>query len=76
MLFEHFHLSFWNSLKLKLFAVNNRQGLNPNLWCFCAEQFFPSIIKISDQQVVFSISAENQNIYFSAIYASTSYVHR
>lgn len=26
---------FWHDLDMKLFVVNNRGSLNPNLWCIC-----------------------------------------
>lgn len=36
----------------------------------------PSLLAISKQQVAFSVLHENQNIYVSAIYASTAYLQR
>lgn len=76
MLLQDFPLSFWNHLNLKPFAVNDRITLPPNLWCLCQSHLTPSLLAVSKQQVAFSVLHENQNIYVSAIYASTAYLQR
>lgn len=76
MLSDNFPSQFWSSLNLRMFAENSRQNRSPNLWCLCSEHLSPNLIARSDQQVSFSVSFENQILYLSAIYASTSYLHR
>src|ERR1044072_1065756 len=76
MLFENFP-SFWlHRLGLKLFAVNNRGNLNPNLWCLCSNHLHPSILDIDDQQISFSISDNQLTFGFNVVYASTNYLLR
>lgn len=43
--------NFWNGLKLKLFATNDRGHLRPNIWCLCADQFQPTVIANSSQYI-------------------------
>lgn len=76
MLSEKFPDKFWRDLKLKIFAVNDRGPLMPNLWCSCAEQWNPNVIVNFAQHVSFTIMAENRPIGISAIYASTNYLRR
>ncbi|XP_058726157.1 uncharacterized protein LOC131597478 [Vicia villosa] len=63
-------------LDFKLFAVNNRDILLPNIWFFCKYNLEPSIVNIDDQHINFTIDSHNTTLGFSVIYASTSYVHR
>lgn len=75
--FDRIQPRFWNNLHLKPFAVNNRDSLAPNMWCFCREQFSPVLISSTNQQVAFSISWEGKVSFISAVYASTNYqTHR
>jgi hypothetical protein len=71
--FPHFWL---NNLNLKLFALNQRNHLLPNLWCICTKHLNPDIIDIDNQQVSFTISENNMTYGFNAIYASTNYITR
>lgn len=64
------------NLNLKLFALNSRNNLLPNLWCFCKLHLHPNIIAIDDQHITFSIADNNFNLAFSVIYASTKYTVR
>lgn len=43
VLVENFPNSFWTSLNLKVFAVNDRTSLAPNLWCLCASNLYQSL---------------------------------
>lgn len=74
--FEHFPRNWFHRLNFKLFSLNDRGPLEPNLWCLCHNNFNPSIISITDQQLFFSFSHNNTTFCISAIYASTNYIHR
>ncbi|WJX14219.1 hypothetical protein P8452_04514 [Trifolium repens] len=64
------------SLNLKLFALNSRNNLLPNLWCLCKLSLNPSLLAIDDQHVSFSITEHDKTFAISAIYASTNYLTR
>jgi hypothetical protein len=61
------------NLNLKLFALNTRPNLLPNLWCICKLSISPNLIASDDQQVSFTICENNTILAFSAVYASTNY---
>lgn len=69
---ESFPRMFWYNLDLKVFAVNSRGDLAPNLWCMCPSSINPVIIASTCQHVSFSVLCNNQSFFISAIYASTS----
>jgi hypothetical protein len=71
--FPHYWL---HRLNLKMFALNNRNDLTPNLWCICTKDLNPTIIDIDNQQVSFTICVDNLTFGFNAIYASTNYITR
>jgi hypothetical protein len=64
------------NLNLKVFAMNNRNSMLPNLWCICKQHFDPVIIASDSQQVTFSIIDNDKSIVISAVYASTKYLVR
>jgi hypothetical protein len=64
------------NLNLKIFAMNSRPNLFPNLWCLCRLDLNPTILAFDDQHVAFSVSLNDKVLAISAIYASTNYVHR
>lgn len=37
--FQQVHRSFWNRISLKMFVLNDRNGLQPNLWGFASMTF-------------------------------------
>jgi len=76
MTYDRFPSRWLNRLGLKLFSVNNRDNLNPNLWCICSIHLNPTILSISDQYVAFSITENNKTFCMAAIYASTCYIKR
>lgn len=51
--------SFWMQLKLKPFIVNVINLSLPNLWGFCAENLYPTVIASSSQQISISIQWES-----------------
>jgi hypothetical protein len=61
---------------LKIFAVNNRDSLRPNLWCICSININLTVLHIDDQQVAFSVMENDKVFCISAIYASTCYLKR
>jgi hypothetical protein len=63
-------------LNLKVFAVNNRGNLLPNLWCLCLDHLNPEVIDLDDQQISFIFDDNGQVFGLSAIYASTNYIKR
>jgi len=48
----------------------------PNLWCICSLQLTPTIIDIDNQQVTFNLLLNNNLVFFSSIYPSTSNLNR
>jgi hypothetical protein len=64
------------SLNLKVFAMNSRPNLLPNLWCLCRLDLDPTILASTDQHVSFSLVVNDKPLAFSAIYASTNYLNR
>jgi len=74
--FTSFPYYWLNSLNLKLFSLNNRNNLIPNLWCICTKNLNPTLIDIDNQQVSFTISVNNLTYGFNAVYASTNYITR
>lgn len=67
---------YWKNLRLKFFAANNRGSLKPNLWAFCEESLNPMVLSSSFQHVSISVYADGIDLFFSAIYACTTYVLR
>lgn len=63
-------------MHLKLFVVNNRNGLPPNLWGLCLESIDPVILAAAYQHVSFSLTWNNTVLFISAVYASTSHINR
>ncbi|XP_058761813.1 uncharacterized protein LOC131635226 [Vicia villosa] len=64
-------------LGLKLFAINNKDGLDPNLWCCCRMELEPQVVAADSQQVFFLLKIHEKSFGISAVYASTNIVtHR
>lgn len=63
-------------LNLKIFAVNTRNNLLPNLWCLCASHLSPTILSLDDQQVSFQFDLEGKAFGVTAVYAATCYLRR
>lgn len=76
MCFFNFLKNWLNHVDLKPFDFNNRLGLLSNLWCFCKTHMNHVVFCCDDQHVYFTIQIQNKTTGFSAIYASTSYLHR
>lgn len=76
LLFEHFPRHWFHRLRFKLFALNTRNNLDPNLWCLCLNHLTLDVLSITDQQITFSLKDNNITFAISAIYASTNYIHR
>ncbi|XP_058770393.1 uncharacterized protein LOC131644024 [Vicia villosa] len=73
---KNFPFRWLHRLGLKLFAVNERDGLDPNLWCCCRLDIEPQIVAIDNQQVSFLIKNQDNTFGISAVYASTNLVMR
>jgi hypothetical protein len=52
---------------LKLFAMNTRPNLSPNLWCICKLHLDPVIFASDSQHVTFSIQDNDKTIVISAV---------
>jgi len=76
MNFDDFPRRWLAELHLKLFAVNNRQNLLPNLWCFCKVSMDPIVLSSDSQQISFSLVENSKQFAFSVVYASTNYITR
>jgi hypothetical protein len=76
MNFNNFPSNWFSRLNFKLFAVNKRNDLLPNIWCCCSSHIEPVIIHADDQQISFTVSDSGIEVGFSVVYASTDYVKR
>jgi hypothetical protein len=76
MRFESIPRGWFTRLGYKLFAMNNRDTLNPNLWCMCTLSLNPTVVQTTDQLVAFTFDFHNVNCGIVAIYASTCYIKR
>jgi hypothetical protein len=74
--FDNFPTNWFARLNLKMFAVNKRINMLPNLWCFCSSQLDPTILHIDDQKVSFTVKDSGVDVGFSVVYASTDYIKR
>ena len=69
--------TFWlHKLGYKLFSVNNRGNLHPNLWCFCTRDINPVIVLADDQHVSFQLCVNGKPFGLATIYASTCHIRR
>ena len=68
--------NWFSRLNLKLFALNTRDNLLPNLQCLCNTNLNPNILHIDDQSVSFSLSDNGKLFAISVVYASTSCYRR
>jgi hypothetical protein len=64
------------NLNLKLFAMNTRLNLLPNLWCLCKLHLNPNVFVSDVQHVSFTVLDNDKLFCISAIYASINYVTR
>lgn len=62
ILIDQFPVSVWKRLKLKVFALNDRGNLAPNLWGLCSENLNPHVLAASQQYISFSVVWQNQQI--------------
>jgi hypothetical protein len=53
-------------LGYKLFALNDRGNLIPNLWCLCKVNLDPLVITLNDQFVAFSCSDVDKVFWYSS----------
>jgi len=76
MNFESLPRGWFSNLGYKLFALNIRDNLQPNLWCLCTFNINPTPILITDQLVSFTFDYNNTKCGMAAVYASTCYLKR
>jgi len=73
---SRFPNNWFSRRNLKIFVVNIRNNMLPNLWCLCSLDLNPTVISNDDQQVSFILEDNNKKIGMSVIYASTNYIRR
>ncbi|XP_058784766.1 uncharacterized protein LOC131659617 [Vicia villosa] len=76
MQYDKFPASWLDRLDMKLFVFNNRNQLNPNLWCICKKDINPLVLNCDSQHVAFTINYLNHTFGIAAVYASTCHVNR
>jgi hypothetical protein len=76
MEFSTFPRRWLQRLGLKLFCMNDRDNLIPNIWCICKSTLDPQVLLIDSQCVAFSLLVQEKLVGFAAVYASTCYVNR
>jgi hypothetical protein len=76
MNFVNFPRRWLQRLDLKLFSVNERDNLLPNIWCICKNSLDPDLLCIDDQFVAFKVYALDKTFCVAAVYASNCYVKR
>jgi len=54
-------------LNLKIFCVNIRDNLQPNLWCLCSTTLNPSLIFVDDQHISLKVEVDGKTFGISAI---------
>ncbi|XP_019460141.1 PREDICTED: uncharacterized protein LOC109359901 [Lupinus angustifolius] len=74
--FNEIHPSYWSQMNLKLFIVNKRQDLLPSLWGLCNKNVDPIVFGCTDQLISVSMTLNNINFNFAAVYANTNYLVR
>jgi exonuclease III len=74
--FDDFPRRWLVNLNFKLFAMNTRTNLLPNIWCLCKLNLCPTIIDSDDQHVAFTVIEHDKLFDISAVYASTNYLKR
>jgi hypothetical protein len=74
--FDDFPRRWLVNLNFKLFAMNTRTNLLPNIWCLCKLNLCPTIIASDDQDVAFTIIEHDKLFAISTVYASTNYLKR
>jgi hypothetical protein len=60
---SNFPVRWLSNLGLKLFDVNHRNNMIPNLWCLRATQVSPSLIFVDDQQISIKVEEEGKHFY-------------
>jgi hypothetical protein len=76
MNFDDFPRRWLVNLNLKLFAMNQRDNLLPNIWCLCKLNLNPTLLAFDYQHVSFTFTGNNLTFALTAIYASTNYLKR
>lgn len=74
--FNRVPATYWRCLGLRPFMFNDRGYRLSNLWRLCTDSVCPTFISSSAQQCSFSVLWEQQHVYISTIYVSTSYLVR
>jgi len=73
---DNFPRGWFDRNGYKLFSMNDRNDLLPNLWCICTKNWNPVIVSISDQMVAFTFNHNGIVGGMIVVYASTCYLKR
>ncbi|XP_019435949.1 PREDICTED: uncharacterized protein LOC109342416 [Lupinus angustifolius] len=68
--------TFWNSLNLDLFVVNNIGDALPNLWGLCSRGVVPHVLLSTSQFLAISATLDNKVVNVCVVYAHTNYIQR
>ena len=63
--FQHVPSNWSSKLGLKIFSLNDRHNLHPNICCICSISLVLNIIDISNQHVNFTLSKNSKVIGIS-----------
>jgi len=64
------------NLGFKVFTVNDRHNLTPNLWCMCSSNLYPTLVNLDDQQISIKVDVTGKEFSITSVYASTCYIKR
>ena len=67
---DNFSKLWLDRLGMKVFCVNDRGNLMPNLWCFCSKNLTPRLINMDDQHISIQITLNAKCFTLSGVYAS------
>lgn len=73
---SNFSQRWLNNLGLKVFVVNDRNTLIPNLWCLCKNNLYPTLLNTNDQSISITFDVAGKIFGVTAVYASTCYIKR
>jgi hypothetical protein len=76
MCFDSFPRRWLHRLGLKLFSVNLKDNLLPNIWYICKDSLDLDPLYIDEQFVAFKVNALDKTFCVAAVFVSTRYIKR
>ena len=71
-----FSMRWIDRLGMKLFCVNSRGNLLPNLWCFCSKNINHVLINLDDHQITLQVDLNGKIFGLTGVYASNCFVKK